>query len=387
MVHKRRDFLITFTILCLAMCACSGFQYLGSAFYGLVWHRIHGLGSGGARLLSGLFDSPWTGVLVQYIFSIGVPFLLVVPMTCFVRSDRRPAHTLPAEVWMSALFMCLGLGYIFNFLGVFLDVFFSIFTGVPATDMNPVMDALDELTPGMVIYTCLIAPFMEEFIFRGVLLKKARRFGDRTAVVFCAVMFGLMHGNLNQCLYAVVIGLILGYIMAKIRFIERLIMPFVIIIQTAPKISLAPLFILWMGLGIESKAALVILVVSFPIMINEVSAIRSIEDNVYNLMKVLKASKWQTFCKIEVPYSIEMMLSGIKLALTQAMTGAVIGEMIGAKAGLGYLLTLGSETYDIKMILNAVILLSVIGLALYLISELIEKKALYWKVIDKSVVG
>ena len=173
----------------------------------------------------------------------------------------------------------------------------------------------------------------------------------------------------------------------KIRFIERLIMPFVIIIQTAPKISLAPLFILWMGLGIESKAALVILVVSFPIMINEVSAIRSIEDNVYNLMKVLKASKWQTFCKIEVPYSIEMMLSGIKLALTQAMTGAVIGEMIGAKAGLGYLLTLGSETYDIKMILNAVILLSVIGLALYLISELIEKRALYWKVIDKSVVG
>ena len=142
-----------------------------------------------------------------------------------------------------------------------------------------------------------------------------------------------------------------------------------------------------MGLGIESKAALVILVVSFPIMINEVSAIRSIEDNVYNLMKVLKASKWQIFCKIEVPYSIEMMLSGIKLALTQAMTGAVIGEMIGAKAGLGYLLTLGSETYDIKMILNAVILLSVIGLALYLISELIEKKALYWKVIDKSVVG
>lgn len=185
----------------------------------------------------------------------------------------------------------------------------------------------------------------------------------------------------------IAIGLVLGYIMAKIRFIERLVMPFVIIVQTAPKISLAPLFILWMGLGIESKAALVILVVSFPIMINEVAAIRSIEDNVYNLMKVLKASRWQVFRHIELPYSVEMMLSGIKLALTQAMTGAVIGEMIGAKAGLGYLLTLGSETYDIKMILNAVILLSFIGLALYLISEFIERKALYWKVIDKSVVG
>ena len=176
-------------------------------------------------------------------------------------------------------------------------------------------------------------------------------------------------------------------ILSGTAVIERLVMPFVIIVQTAPKISLAPLFILWMGLGIESKAALVILVVSFPIMINEVAAIRSIEDNVYNLMKVLKASRWQVFFHIELPYSVEMMLSGIKLALTQAMTGAVIGEMIGAKAGLGYLLTLGSETYDIKMILNAVILLSVIGLAMYLISGFVEKKALYWKTIDKSDVG
>ncbi len=183
------------------------------------------------------------------------------------------------------------------------------------------------------------------------------------------------------------IGLVFGYLMAKIRIVEKMIMPFIIIVQTAPKISLAPLFILWMGLGIESKAALVILVVSFPILINEVSAIRSIEEDAYHLMKVLKGNRWQVFWYIELPYSLEMLLSGIKLALTQAITGAVIGEMIGAKAGLGYLLTLGSETYDIKMILNAVILLSFIGLVLYLISERIEKKALYWKAVDQRVIG
>ena len=188
MVHKRRDFLITFTVLCLAMCACSGLQYLGSAFYLMVRHWVFSLESGGGRLLSGLFSSPWTGVLVQYVFSIGLPFLAVIPMTWFLRSDRRPAQKLSAEVWVSALFMALGLGYIFNFLGVFLDSFISIFTGVPAGDMNPVMDALDALTPGMVIYTCLVAPFMEELLFRGVLLRKARRFGDRTAVVFLSLI-------------------------------------------------------------------------------------------------------------------------------------------------------------------------------------------------------
>jgi NitT/TauT family transport system permease protein len=122
-------------------------------------------------------------------------------------------------------------------------------------------------------------------------------------------------------------------------------------------------------------------------MINEVTAIRSIDKNAYDLMKVLKANRWQVFRHIELPYSMEMLLSGVKLALTQAMTGAVIGEMIGAKAGLGYLLTLGSETYDIKMILNAVILLSVMGLLFYLISEYIERKALYWKELDRSVIG
>lgn len=185
----------------------------------------------------------------------------------------------------------------------------------------------------------------------------------------------------------IVVGVVLGYIMAKIRIVEKLMMPFIIIIQTAPKISLAPLFILWMGLGMESKVALVIMVVSFPIMINQVLAIRSIDNNVYNLMKILNASKLQKFIYVELPYSIEMMLSGIKVAVTQAMIGAVIGEMIGSKAGLGYLLVLGSETYDINMILNSVLILSFIGLALYLISEFMEKKILFWKEIEKSAIG
>lgn len=185
----------------------------------------------------------------------------------------------------------------------------------------------------------------------------------------------------------IVIGVTLGYIMAKIRIIEKLIMPFVIIVQTAPKISLAPLFILWMGLGMNSKIALVVLVVSFPIMINQVLAIRSIDNNVYDLMNILGASKIQRFIYVELPYSIEMMLSGIKVAVTQAMIGAVIGEMIGSKAGLGYLLILGSETYDINLILNSVLILSLIGLILYLVSEFMEKKILFWKEIEKSAIG
>jgi len=187
--------------------------------------------------------------------------------------------------------------------------------------------------------------------------------------------------------WGILIGITLGYVLAKVEFLEKLVMPFVIIVQTAPKISLAPLFILWMGLGIESKVALVILVVSFPVMTNEVLAVRSIEKNIYDLMKILKGNAWQRFFKIEMPFSGEMLISGMKLAVTQAMIGAVIGEMIGAKAGLGYLVVLGGENYNINLILSAVILLSLLGLILYELFDVLEKKILSWKDITTEVIG
>jgi hypothetical protein len=116
---------------------------------------------------------------------------------------------------MICLVIALGAGYVFNFLGSLVNFFFSTMNGKNFADMNPVTDMVSDLSPGMLIYSCLLGPFMEEVMFRGILLKRARRFGDRTAVVYCAVMFGLMHGNLSQFLYATAIGLALGYLAVK----------------------------------------------------------------------------------------------------------------------------------------------------------------------------
>lgn len=178
--------------------------------------------------------------------------------------------------------------------------------------------------------------------------------------------------------WGIILGIVLGYVISKVRVIERLLMPLILILQIAPKISLAPLFVLWFGLGIGSKVALVILVVSFPVMITENTALRGIDANYRDLLAVLGASRWQQFVKLEIPLVFASIMTGVKVSLTQAMTGAVIGEMIGAKAGLGYLLTYGNEMYDINIILCSVITLSLIGLLLYSLSEVIEKKALNW---------
>lgn len=178
--------------------------------------------------------------------------------------------------------------------------------------------------------------------------------------------------------WGIILGIVLGYVISKVRVIERLLMPLILILQIAPKISLAPLFVLWFGLGIGSKVALVILVVSFPVMITENTALRGIDANYRDLLAVLGASRWQQFVKLEIPLVFASIMTGVKVSLTQAMTGAVIGEMIGAKAGLGYLLTYGNEMYDINIILCSVITLSLIGLLLYSLSEVIEKKVLNW---------
>lgn len=179
--------------------------------------------------------------------------------------------------------------------------------------------------------------------------------------------------------WGIIVGILLGYLLAKIKVFERLMMPLILIVQIAPKISLAPLFILWFGLGIGSKIALVILVVSFPIMVNEHSALKQIDVSYIEFLEILNASKLQRFISLELPITLSAIISGIKVAVTQAMTGAVIGEMMGAKAGLGYLLVYGSEMYDINIILSAIIALSFIGLFLYYLAAFIEVKLLYWR--------
>ncbi|MCU6791009.1 MULTISPECIES: ABC transporter permease [Paenibacillus] len=175
-----------------------------------------------------------------------------------------------------------------------------------------------------------------------------------------------------------VLGLLFGYLLAKSVLLERMFTPYIVLVQIAPKISIAPLFLLWFGLGATSKIALVMLVVFFPIMVNTIVGIRSVESNMQDLLHILKANRWQRFWTVEIPYSLPSIMSGVKVSTTYAITGAVIGEMIGAKAGLGYLVILGSETYDINLILTAVLLLSVIGLVLYLLSNVLEKRLLRW---------
>ncbi|MBR5267102.1 MAG: CPBP family intramembrane metalloprotease [Lachnospiraceae bacterium] len=217
---SRRKVMITFTILGLSASILMGFSHWSSTVYENVYKFIISQEAGGYRWLSWLFQSPWTDVLVQYLFVLGAAHIPAYMLLCWLPKKRAPLRKLSGWDFVICAVASLGLGYLLNFAGLFINSYIGNITGKDLMEMNPVTEIAMDFTPSMLMYTCIVGPFMEELMFRGFLLKRARLFGDRTAVVYTALMFGLMHGNIAQFLYAAVIGLVFGYVAVKTNSIR-----------------------------------------------------------------------------------------------------------------------------------------------------------------------
>ena len=221
---KRRSILLTFTVLSFAAAVLMGFRYIGEyGYYGILEFAEKNQEAGICRWLSWLFNSPWTDTLVEYACLMGAAFLPVYLLICWLPKDTKEPRALPAKDFVIGTVMAMGLGYTCNMLGTWINYLISTRLGGSFLDMNPVTEMMESMSPSMVIYACIVGPVMEELFCRGFLLKRARVFGDWTAVVFTAIIFGLMHGNIAQFLYATVIGLILGYVTVKTNSIRSAI--------------------------------------------------------------------------------------------------------------------------------------------------------------------
>ena len=174
------------------------------------------------------------------------------------------------------------------------------------------------------------------------------------------------------------LGIILGYIFIKIDCLKTMLMPYLIFLQTAPKIALVPLFVVWFGIGLVSKVILIISMVLFPVLSGMMLGLESIPPDVRNLMKVLKASKWQIFSQVEMQYSLPSLFASLKVGIVQAVIGAIVAEWMSGKQGLGYILTFASSTYDTPMLLAGIIVTIVLGIVTYEIVNVFENRYLYW---------
>lgn len=230
MKEKKNSIFLSYTLLSLAAAIVMGFQYVGVfAYNGILEFADRNQEAGVFRWLFWLFNSPWTDTLVQYLFLIGIAYIPAYLLVCLLPRDRQEPRKLSGKDILVSLVMAMGLGYVFNLIGTGINFQIGSLVGKSIDEMNPVTSMMDQFTPSMILYTCIVGPVMEEVLCRGFLLKRARVFGDWTAVVFTAVVFGLMHGNIAQFLYATVLGLIFGYIAVKTNSIRYTVLIHMII--------------------------------------------------------------------------------------------------------------------------------------------------------------
>jgi NitT/TauT family transport system permease protein len=208
----------------------------------------------------------------------------------------------------------------------------------------------------------------------------ARRF-------FAALADGSLMGHAAWTLLEVLLGLIsgtvlataLGYRLAKSPLLEKLVSPYLVATQAIPVVAIAPILVIWFGPGLGSKVLICALTVFFPILVNTVVGLRAVPEDLRNLMLSLQATPAQTLRYLEVPAALPVLLGGLRIGATLSVIGAVVGELVGANRGLGFLVNVARAQYDTAMVFVAVIALVILALGLYGGVVLAEYYLLRWR--------
>lgn len=189
--------------------------------------------------------------------------------------------------------------------------------------------------------------------------------------------------TLSEVLAGLALGVIaastLGYLLAKSETFERFVAPYIVASQSIPIVAIAPLLVIWFGPGLISKVLICALIVFFPVLINTIVGLRSVPDELRDLMRSLQATGWQTFKYLEVPSALPVFLGGLRIGATLAVIGAVVGEFVGADRGLGFLINVGRGQYDTALVFVAIFTLVGMAMALYGLVVLVEMRLLSWQ--------
>lgn len=186
--------------------------------------------------------------------------------------------------------------------------------------------------------------------------------------------------TLGGFLLSVAVGIPLGMLLVWSRLLEKAIMPLLVVSQSFPKVAVAPLIVIWFGLGLLPKILIAFSVAFFPIVISTIAGMKSVDTDLRDLARSMQATPIKTFAKIRFPYALPQIFSGIKVAVAFATVGAVVGEWVGADAGLGYLLLWSNANLDTPLLFAVLVCLMLIGLVLYYAVEYLEAYALPWHV-------
>ncbi len=177
---------------------------------------------------------------------------------------------------------------------------------------------------------------------------------------------------------AAITGVAVALVIVGFERFGRALYPLIVLFQNVPKVALAPIFILWFGYGLVPKIVLIVVIAFFPVAIDMLAGLQSVEPSFVSLMRSVGANNTKILMRVRVPHSLPYLMAGLKVAITFSVIGAIVGEFAGANEGLGYVIQFASTQLDTPLVFAALIVVSVLGLAFYYVVELAERLLVPW---------
>jgi NitT/TauT family transport system permease protein len=206
-----------------------------------------------------------------------------------------------------------------------------------------------------------------------------------------ALYQGFMSGQFVTGLYATMSAVVLGFLasaavafvlgtlISQIRLVEVTLFPYVVAIQTLPKIAIAPLILIWFGVGLESKIVIAATVSFFPMLVNTIVGLKSTPQDKIDLMRSLSASRWKIFWYVQLPEALPFIFAGLNIGIVLSVLGAIVAEFVGAKAGLGYLILQMNYNMDIAGMFAALVVLGIMGIVLNSAMTFARRRIVFWQ--------
>jgi len=182
-------------------------------------------------------------------------------------------------------------------------------------------------------------------------------------------------------------GVLVAVLITYSEIVRKGFYPLIVVSQIVPKVAVAPLFVVWFGLGDLSRLLLAFLIAFFPIVINTASGLTSVEDDFVRMARACLGSRWQIFTKIRLPHALPLIFGGMKISITLAVIGIVVAEFVAAQRGIGYLIVMANGLLDTPLMMAAIAVLSAMGLALYGLVVALERVVVYWHVPAETTAG
>jgi len=256
----------------------------------------------------------------------------------------------------------------------------------PVSRRRPLVSFLARLGEGLLYFSALVLIWqiaiqileVPSYVFPSPMAVAVEFYSGMRSGLYLVHLQATMTAVLSGFAIGSVVGLTLGIAIATFSVVERVLYPYVVALQTMPKVAIAPLMIVWFGFGLQSKIILVAMASLFPVLINTIAGIRSADNDRISMVRALGGSRWQILRYILLPSSLPFIFAGLHTGIVLSVITAIVGEFVGARVGIGVLILQANFALDLARVFSLIAVLSISGIILSATLRFLDRRICFW---------